>query len=266
VFCACTETTGKIVIERELRESEDHYRHTVELNPQVTWTSRPEGQLDHVARRWFEWTGTSGLGESWGEAIHPDDLGPTVDAWRLSVTTGAPYDIEHRVRLRDGEYHWMRSRSFPRRDADGRIVKWYGSTEDIHERKLAADLLRESEARFRNMADHAPVKIWITDPDGNCTYLSRRWYQFTGQTTAEALGLGWTKATHPDDEARRATRSLRPTPRRARSRSSTGFAAPTASIAGRSTRRRRASARAASFSAMSARSSTSTSAATPRSA
>lgn len=61
--------------------------------------------------------------------------------------------------------------------------------------------LRESEARFRNMADHAPVMMWITDPDAYCTYLNRGWYEFTGQTEAEGLGYGWLAATHPDDKA-----------------------------------------------------------------
>ncbi len=61
--------------------------------------------------------------------------------------------------------------------------------------------LRESEARFRNMADHAPVMMWVTDPDGRCTYLNRGWYEFTGQTEAEGLGYGWLDVTHPDDRA-----------------------------------------------------------------
>jgi len=61
--------------------------------------------------------------------------------------------------------------------------------------------LVDSEARFRNMADHAPVMMWVTDPDGNCTYLNQQWYDFTGQTPEEAAGLGWLDVTHPDDKA-----------------------------------------------------------------
>lgn len=140
--------------EEALRESEDHYRHTVELNPQVSWTARPDGELDHVAKRWFDLTGTSGLGSSWGEAIHPDDLEPSIQAWARAVTTGEPYDIEHRVRQRNGEYRWMRSQAFPRRDSQGRIIKWYGATENIHERKLAGEhqqlLINELNHRVKN--------------------------------------------------------------------------------------------------------------------
>jgi PAS domain S-box-containing protein len=129
--------------EAELGEAEDHYRHTVELNPQVTWTARPDGQLDHVAQRWQDWTGTTGLGGTWAEAIHPDDLERSLEAWTRSFTTGEPYDIEHRACLRTGEYRWMHSRAFPRRGPDGRIVKWYGTTEDISERRASQEALQE---------------------------------------------------------------------------------------------------------------------------
>jgi PAS domain S-box-containing protein len=140
--------------EQSLVESEDHYRHTVELNPQVTWTAHPDGQLNRVSNRWNVWTGTSGLGGSWIEAIHPGDRQPSLDAWSDSVATGQTYDIEHRVRMRDGTYRWARSRAFPRRDDKGDICLWYGSTEDIHERKVAEEhqrlLINELNHRVKN--------------------------------------------------------------------------------------------------------------------
>ncbi len=140
--------------EQSLVESEDHYRHTVELNPQVTWTAAPDGQLNRVANRWNVWTGTSGLGGSWIEAIHPDDRESSLRAWALSVATGEPYDIEHRVRMVDGSYRWARSRAYPRRRDDGEICLWYGSTEDVHERKVAEEhqrlLINELNHRVKN--------------------------------------------------------------------------------------------------------------------
>ena len=141
--------------EQSLVESEDHYRHTVELNPQVTWTARPDGQLNRVANRWNVWTGTTGLGGSWVDAIHPEDHQPSLEAWARSVATGEPYDIEHRVRMVDGSYRWARSRAFPRRaGGGGEICLWYGSTEDIHERKVAEEhqrlLINELNHRVKN--------------------------------------------------------------------------------------------------------------------
>ncbi|HEU4404345.1 MAG TPA: ATP-binding protein [Polyangiaceae bacterium] len=73
------------------------------------------------------------------------------------------------------------------------------SITDLTARRRAEAVLQESEARFRNMADYAPVMLWVTDARGACTYLSRRWYEYTGQTEATGLGLGRLGATHPDD-------------------------------------------------------------------
>ncbi|MBL0692485.1 PAS domain S-box protein [Comamonas sp. JC664] len=70
---------------------------------------------------------------------------------------------------------------------------------DVTARKASQTALEESEARFRNMADHAPVMMWVTDPTGRCLYLSRSWYEFTGQTEEVGLGFGWLEAVHPDD-------------------------------------------------------------------
>jgi PAS domain S-box-containing protein len=144
----------RVQAERSLRDSEDHYRHTVELNPQVTWTALPDGQLNRVAPRWEEWTGTPGTGEGWAAGLHPADVPRSFEAWGRSVATGEPYDIEHRVRHRDGTARWARSRAFPRRSEDGTILLWYGSTEDIHERKIAEErqqlLINELNHRVKN--------------------------------------------------------------------------------------------------------------------
>jgi PAS domain S-box-containing protein len=140
--------------EQSLRESEDHYRHTVELDPQVTWTALPDGQLNRVSRRWKAWTGTTGMGASWTESLHPDDRPATLESWGRSVATGEPYDVEHRVEMRDGRYRWARSRAFPRRDEGGAIRLWYGSTEDIHDKKVAEEhqrlLINELNHRVKN--------------------------------------------------------------------------------------------------------------------
>jgi PAS domain S-box-containing protein len=189
--------------EEKLRESEEHLRYTVTLNPQVQWTADPDGRITDFSERWLQLTGLTreqALGTGWVQVPHPDDLSAMVAAWTHSVTTGEPYDIQHRIKLADGSYRWMRSRAFPRRNEQNQIVRWYGTTEDIHDMKCVEEQLRESEERFRNMADNAPVMIWVTDATGYCTYLSKSWYEFTGQTEATSLGLGWLNAVHPDDQ------------------------------------------------------------------
>lgn len=203
------EVTDRKRAERRLLESEEHYRHTVELNPQVAWTATPDGQLDRVAERWQTWTGTTGLGETWGQGLHPDDLGATIAAWTRSVTTGVPYDVEHRVKMLAGGYRWARSRAFPRRDEAGRIVKWYGTTEDVHERRRADEALRrnetalrENEAKFQAIANSIDQMIWSTQPDGYHDYYNDRWYQYTGVPPGSTDGEAWNGMFHPDDQER----------------------------------------------------------------
>ncbi|HEX4739462.1 MAG TPA: HWE histidine kinase domain-containing protein [Allosphingosinicella sp.] len=140
--------------EQSLRESEDHYRHAVELNPQVTWTALPNGVINRIAPQWEEWTGTSGLGGSWQAAMHAADVDMTLERWAHSLATAESYDVEHRIIRRDGTLRWARSRAYPRRGPDGAILLWYGATEDIHERKVAEEhqrlLINELNHRVKN--------------------------------------------------------------------------------------------------------------------
>jgi PAS domain S-box-containing protein len=93
----------------------------------------------------------------------------------------------------------------PLTDARGKSTGIFVQASDVTERARAEAAMRESEERFRNLADHAPVMMWVTDPSGYCTYLNRRWYEFTGQSGPEAEGFGWLDTTHPDDKTKAET-------------------------------------------------------------
>ena len=140
--------------------------------------------------------------EAQAEFVHPDDRPFAITTWSRAITAGEPYDIELRARSPGGgEHRWTRLRAFPD-VVDGAVMGWYGTTEDIHERHLSGIALAESEARFRRLADDIPVMVWLTGNDGRSTYLSRAWYDYTGQTPAEAEGYGWMKRVHPGDGER----------------------------------------------------------------
>lgn len=139
--------------ERALRDREEHYRHMVELNPQVLWTADSQGRLGDFSDRWLEWTGLTreqATTQGWATASHPDDLPPISRRWRHAVRNGEPFDAEHRIRTSDGDFRWVHSRAYPRFDAQGRVTCWYGTTADIHERgdlrrnQLATKLERAS--------------------------------------------------------------------------------------------------------------------------
>ncbi|WP_258045526.1 sensor histidine kinase [Mesorhizobium sp. NBSH29] len=100
---------------------------------------------------------------------------------------------------KDGSFYPVAFTASPIRDDGGNPIGTIIEVRGIAEEKARDTALRESEARFRNMADHAPVMMWVTEPDGACTYINRAWYEFTGQSVDEAKGFGWLTATHPDD-------------------------------------------------------------------
>lgn len=134
------------------------------------------------------------------QRLHPEDREPTRQAIELSIATREAYDIEYRTVSADGtQVKWIRARGRGFYDAAGAPRRFDGITIDITPNKRAEMALRDSERHFREMADAAPAMLWITEPDGQCSFLSRGWYDFTGQTLEEGLGFGWTLAVHPED-------------------------------------------------------------------
>ncbi|MCJ8521462.1 diguanylate cyclase (GGDEF)-like protein/PAS domain S-box-containing protein [Pseudorhizobium tarimense] len=202
VVVVLTDVTDLRQAERVLRESEEHYRSLVELHPQVPWVANAAGEVIEVGPTWSRLSGRApeaAYGSGWETAVHPDDLPAVQQLWVASVTTGNSFDVECRICGPDGGFRWVRNRAAARRDEHGRVVRWYGLLEDVHERKSAEEAMRESESRFRLIADSVPVMIWMTDANGSTTYLNRNWLETTGQTEEQALGQGWLDAVHPDD-------------------------------------------------------------------
>ncbi len=131
-----------------LEASEEELRWTIDLSSQIPWTADTEGRILNFSPKWLELTGMTredALGDGWANAPHPQDLPRMQSAWSHAVAAGEAYDVEHRVRTASGEYRWMRSSAFPRAGQDGAITKWYGTTEDIHERKLTQEALIQTE-------------------------------------------------------------------------------------------------------------------------
>ncbi len=131
--------------------------------------------------------------------IHPDDLPWVEQAIHRAVYDREDYNIEFRFIKPDGTVRWALGLGRVFYDTNGQPMTMTGVDMDISERKQIEANLRASEERFRQMADNTPMKIWVADATGYCTYLNQRWYKFTGQTEATALGFGWLDAVHPDD-------------------------------------------------------------------
>jgi len=185
-------------VEDDLRRSEDHMRLVIDTIPALVWSKLPDGSADFLNQRFREYTGLSveeGLGEGWLKAIHPDDRASSIDVWREAFAGGKFFELEARLRRADGEYLWFLFRGAPLRDQAGKIVKWYGTSTDIDDRKRA-------EEESRALIDAIPQQIWSGPPEGSLDYCNLQWRSYMGFTQEDLQGEGWQRMLHPEDRER----------------------------------------------------------------
>jgi PAS domain S-box-containing protein len=149
VSVAVVDITERYRAEQALRESEDCLRYMVNLNPNIQWAMDSQGNFVDVNYGWELLTGlnrerTRNLG--WLEAVHPEDVEPTMKALQEGLHSGKPIDLEYRVKSVDRGWRWVRSRGSPRVGPMGQIVHWYGSVEDVHERRQLEEAQRKDVA------------------------------------------------------------------------------------------------------------------------
>src|SRR6267154_1298314 len=176
---------------------EQRWRDLTEALPQLVWSAMPDGSCDYFSAQWTEHTGVPEpdlLGWRWLKTLHPDDREPTRKFWLESVAEHHPYDIEYRVRRRDGEYRWFKTRGVPIRDTSGNIVKWFCTCTDITE-------LRDSEERFRGTFENAAVGIGHVHITGQLLRVNEKCCAILGYSREELLGKSFLDFSHPDDLA-----------------------------------------------------------------
>ena len=195
--------------EAELRESEARFRMMADSAPAPVWVTSDQG-IEFVNKAYVELAGLSAdelKGDVWTRLIHPDDLPAVIDQRAAAWRDRAGYVYDGRFRTAEGEWRWMRVSSRPRFNERGDLVGYVGMAIDITDSKRAESELRESEARFRAMADSAPAPVWVTTAAG-VEFANQALCEFTGLAVEQLLGDAWMQLAHPDDlpavKARRA--------------------------------------------------------------
>ncbi len=135
--------------EEALAASERKLSLIINTMPVLAWSTQPDGSADFFNQTWLDYTGLSSdeaHGWGWRDLVHPDDASRLIDYWQNLIREGGKGEIEARFRRFDGEFRWFLFRASPLLDESGRVVKWYGTNTDIHDRKLAEERVRLSEA------------------------------------------------------------------------------------------------------------------------
>ncbi|MDZ8187394.1 MAG: PAS domain S-box protein [Nostoc sp. ChiSLP02] len=159
--------TDRKQVEFALRESELKFRTLADKMPQLFWITRPDGYHEYFNQRWFEYTGMTleqTQGWSWHNLLHPDDRQRSLEIWQQSLRTGNDYTIEYRFqRASDREYRWFLGLAFPMRDADGQIIKWFGSCTDIHDQRCLLEERNRALAQEQSARQQAEAANRIKD-------------------------------------------------------------------------------------------------------
>ncbi|MDB5697773.1 MAG: domain S-box protein [Alphaproteobacteria bacterium] len=192
--------------EERLRESEELYRYTVELSQQMVWTADPQGRVIWSSPGFRRTTGLKQRRPERGwlsQVIHPDDVGNVRAAWNEALERGKGHAIEYRMRIADGSYRMFATRAAPRRDDSGRIIRWYGLTEDVHEKKLAAIALSQAEERYRLAARATNDAIWDWNLVTDLVDWSEAVSIYRGDQPGQDSTIQWWEDNiHPDDRKR----------------------------------------------------------------
>jgi PAS domain S-box-containing protein len=175
----------------EIAPAQDHYRLAIDTIPGLVWTALPNGEVDFLNQRWLDYTGLTfeqASGWGWKVALCPDDLPRLAPYWVSVLESGKPGEIEARLRRYDGVDRWFLFRAVPAYDEQGSVVKWYGQTIDIEDRKRAEEEAKKQTAHLDELFELAPHAVVLVDADIRVMRVNKEFTSMFGYTPEEAVG------------------------------------------------------------------------------
>ena len=194
--------TDAKLAELALRESEQRFRLVSESAPVMLWMGDVGGKCLYLNRMLRDFWGVPADGVTsfnWDVSLHPDDRDTLFGTFGAAMRDNMPFTVEARYKRFDGEYRLVRTDAQPRFGVRGEFLGMIGVNVDITETRRAEQALKESEERFRLIANSAPVPMWVSRLDGKRAFVNQAYMDFLGLGYDECLVFDWRKALHPDD-------------------------------------------------------------------
>jgi PAS domain S-box-containing protein len=177
----------------------------LQLLPVSAWTLKPDGTPDFVNQVWLEFSGqildfVRSHPEAWMAAVHPEDREAASRVFWDGVRSGQGFSFETRsLRAKDGTYRWHLQQAVVLRDAEGKVLKFVGTTTDIDDQKRAEEKIRQSEKEARQLLDLSPIHIGELGPDGARLYTNRASLDYYGISLEEWRNTDLRQVLYPQD-------------------------------------------------------------------
>jgi PAS domain S-box-containing protein len=188
----------------DIKKSEDRLRLVIDTIPTLVWRADPDGVPDFLNQPALDYTGLSPdqAETGWPRAFHPDDKKGMLVKWSEIRASGVPGELEARLRRFDGEYRWFLFRGVPLRDDHGNIVKWYGSSTDIEDRKRAEEELRRSEAKLVEAQRVSRTGSFVWNVASGERIGSKEFFRILGYDDPRSVTFEMVlQRAHPEDRA-----------------------------------------------------------------
>lgn len=194
------EVTEQVVARQKMEESENRFRALVNASSDLVYRMDSDWMIMHSLEGDGLLSNSQEPVVNWlDKFVHASDLQRAVNLISQSIIDKSIFEMEHRVVNSDGSIGWVFSRVVPILDENDKIIEWFGTASDITSQKELQEVIKESEEKFRQLADLVPQIIWTARPDGFTDYYNSRWYEYTGFDEDTFGDSSWIPILHPDD-------------------------------------------------------------------